>query len=69
MFFIFSKSKNAIIKFIGKNDENNYGIVFILKNNKDIINKYSSNADIESISYYGEEEKEVLFFPFSAFCL
>ena len=67
-FLSFSKDKNQIINFIGREDDNNYGIVFILKNNDDIINKYSSNADIEFLSKYSKE-KEVLFFPFSTFCL
>ena len=68
-FLSFSKDENAIMKFIGENDDKNYGIVFILKNNKDIINKYSSNADIELLSAFSAEEREVLFFPFSSFCL
>jgi hypothetical protein len=65
-FLSFSKDENAIIKFIGKNDDKNYGIAFILKNNKDIINKYSSNADKEFLSAFGQE-REVLFFPFFFF--
>ena len=67
-FLSFSKDENAIIKFIGKTDEKKYGIVFILKNNFNIENKYTSNADIEFISAY-RHEREVLFFPFSSFCL
>ena len=67
-FLSFSKDENQIINFIGKEDVKNYGIVFILKNNDNMINKYSSNADIEFISKYSKE-KEVLFFPFSTFCL
>ena len=67
-FLSFSKDENAIMKFIGKNDDKKYGIIFILKNNKDIINKYTSNADIEFLSAFGQE-REVIFFPFSAFCL
>ena len=67
-FLSFSKDPDSIIKFIGENDDKNYAIVFILKNNKDIINKYSSNADREFLSAFGQE-REVLFFPFSSFCL
>ena len=67
-FLSFSKDENQIMNFIGNEDEKNYGIVFILKNNDDIVNKYSSNADIELLSKYSNE-KEVLFFPFSTFCL
>ena len=67
-FLSFSKVKNNINKFIGKTDKNYYGVVYVLKNNKSILNKYSSNADIEFLSIY-PEEKEVLFFPYTTFCL
>ena len=67
-FLSFSKDPDSIIKFIGENDDKNFAIVFILKNNKDINNKYPSNADKEFLSAFGQE-REVLFFPFSSFCL
>ena len=67
-FLSFSKVKNNINKFLGKTDKNYYGVVYVLKNNKSILNKYSSNADIEFLSIY-PEEKEVLFFPYTTFCL
>ena len=67
-FLSFSKDENQILKFIGETDEKFYGIVFILKNNYNITNKYSSNADIEFLSAY-TKEREVLFFPYSIFCL
>ena len=67
-FLSFSKDEKQVKKFIKKTDENNYAIFFILKNNFNIINNYSSNADIESLSVYGKE-KEVVFFPLSCFCL
>jgi len=67
-FLSFSKEEKQILKFIGKTDEKFYGIVFILKNNNNITNKYSSNADIEFLSAY-TQEREVLFFPYSIFCL
>ena len=67
-FLSFSKDINQIKNFIGTTDEKFYGILFILKNNKNIINNFSSNADIESLSYF-PNEKEVLFFPYTAFAL
>ena len=67
-FLSFSKDENQILKFIGKTDEKFYGIVFILKNKDNLINNITSNADIEFLSSYSIE-KEVLFFPFSCFCL
>jgi hypothetical protein len=67
-FLSFSKDKNQILNFIGKTDENFYGIVFILKNKENLTNNLSSNTDIEFLSRY-KYEKEVLFFPFSCFCL
>ena len=67
-FLSFSKEEKEAKKFIKKTDDNNYSIFFILKNYYNQINNYSSNADIESLSIFGNE-KEVLFFPFSCFCL
>ena len=67
-FLSFSKVKNKINQFFGKTDQKYYRVVYILKNNKSILNKYSSNADIEFLSIY-PEEKEVLFFPYTTFCL
>jgi hypothetical protein len=40
----------------------------VLKNNENVLNKYSSNADIENLSAF-TSEKEVLFFPYTSFCL
>ena len=59
-FLSFTKDKNAILQFIKGKENNKYQIMFQLKNNKAIINKYSSNADIEFLSKYGNEN-EVLF--------
>ena len=67
-FLSFSKDENQILNFIGKTDDKFYGIVLKLKINYQITNKYSSNADIESFSFY-KYEREVLFFPYSTFCL
>ena len=67
-FLSFSKDENVILNFIGKTDEKFYGIVFILKNNNKIIQKFSSNTDIEYFSSFNKE-REVLFYPYSTFCL
>ena len=50
---------------MGKTDDKNYGIVYILKNSNNIPNLFSSNADIAYLSRYPEEER--LFFPYTAF--
>ena len=67
-FLSFSKVENVAQGFLGSNNNNTYGILFVLKNNENVLNKYSSNADIEFLSAFAYE-KEVLFFPFSAFCV
>ena len=67
-FLSFTKSKILLKRFVGKTDDNFYGTIFILQNNKNISNKYSSNADIEYISKF-PDEKEVLFFPYTTFYL
>ena len=67
-FLSFTKSKEIINQFIGKNDDLFCGIVFLVKNNENITKKYSSNADIENLSKY-PDEKEVLFFPYTTFYL
>ena len=67
-FLSFTKIEAKIKRFLGETNEVFYGVVFILKNNKNIINKYSSNADIEYLSKY-PGEKEVIFFPYTTFCL
>ena len=67
-FLSFTKDKVNIRSFLGKTDENFYRVIFILKNNSEILNKYSSNADLENLSAI-PSEKEVLFFPYTTFCL
>ena len=67
-FLSFTKDKINIRSFLGKTDEYFYRVIFILKNNTEILNKYSSNADLENLSSI-PSEKEVLFFPYTAFCL
>ena len=67
-FLSFSKSEEKILKFLGKTDNKYYGVVFELNNNENLDNKFSSNADLEFISTY-RKEKEVLFFPYTTFCL
>ena len=67
-FLSFSKLENVAKGFLGSNNNTTYGIFFELENNENVLNKYSSNADIENLSAFSTE-KEVLFFPFSAFCV
>ena len=67
-FLSFSKVENVAQGFLGSNNNNTYAILFVLKNNENVLNKYSSNADIEFLSAFAYE-KEVLFFPFSSFCV
>ena len=67
-FLSFTKAQEKIKYFLKQTDDNFYGIVFILKNNSTISKKYSSNADIEKLSKF-PNEKEVLFFPYTTFCL
>ena len=67
-FLSFTKVKEKLKYFIKQTDDSFYGIVFILKNNSTLSKKYSSNADIEYLSKF-PDEKEVLFFPYTTFCL
>ena len=63
----FSKNEEKINNFVGKTDNNFFGIKYILKYNKNISKKYSSNVDIEKYSRYPEEER--IFLPYTTFCL
>ena len=67
-FLSFSKDGKDISSLMGEPNKNFYNIVFILKNDSKITNKYTSNADIEIFSTF-PKRKEVLFFPYSTFCL
>ena len=67
-FLSFSKIESVAKGFLGNNNDVTYAVYFILENHDDILNKYSSNADIEFLSAFATE-KEVLFFPFSSFCV
>ena len=67
-FLSFSKEEDVAKKFLGKNNDKTYAVFFELKNNEKILNKYSSNADIENLSAFSTE-REVLFFPYTCFCL
>ena len=67
-FLSFTKVKEKIKYFLKQTNDSFYWIVFILKKNNNILNKYSSNADIEHLSKF-PDEKEVLFFPYTTFCL
>ena len=67
-FLSFSKSKEIAESFINTTnvDQSLYQVLFILEKNDTIKYNLSTHGDIEHISYF-PEEKEVLFFPFSAF--
>ena len=67
-FLSFSKEKRVAMNFLKSNNEKLYAVLFVLKNNENVLNKYSSNADIENLSAF-TSEKEVLFFPYTSFCL
>ena len=67
-FLSFTKEKAKINNFLKNYNESCYRVVFYLKNNDSIYNKYSSNADIENLSVI-KNEKEVLFFHYTTFCL
>ena len=67
-FMSFTKDKNKYKQFVGETNNEFYGVIIELKYSKDIIKKYSSNVDIESISKF-PEEKEVIFYPYTTFCL
>ena len=68
-FLSFTKDKNNIkISKDNGDDDNYYNVVFKIINDDKIINKYTSNVDIEEISIF-EEEKEILFLPFTTFIL
>jgi len=68
-FLSFSKDKNVAIKFLNEAKYNLIPIMLILNTIK-VDEALSSNADIEQYSFFNSEtnnEKEVLFFPFSSF--
>ena len=67
-FLSFSKIENKILRFLGSTDNKYYGVVFKLRNDVNIDDKYATNADLENISRY-PAEKEVLFFHQTTFCL
>ena len=66
-FLSFSKDENIAGQFIEKTDNKFLGILLKLHNDN-IIKKNCPNADIEFLSAF-TYEKEVLFFPYSTFCL
>lgn len=65
-FISFSKDQNIAEGFF----HNNKNVMLFLEKDDQIKFDLLTHADIESISYYNDKsynEKEVLFFPFSAF--
>jgi len=65
-FLSFSKKKSIAEEFLVDREKGLNKVIFILENTKKIDYNLSTHADIEKISFY-PIEKEVLFFPFSAF--
>ena len=65
-FLSFSKEESIAKEFLGDREKGLNKVIFILENTKKIDYNLSTHADIEKISFY-PIEKEVLFFPFSAF--
>ena len=65
-FLSFSKKESIAKEFLSDRDKSLNKVIFILENTKKIDYNLSTHADIETISFY-PIEKEVLFFPFSAF--
>ena len=65
-FLSFSKKKSMAEEFLGDREKGLNKVIFILENTKKIDYNLSTHADIEKISFF-PREKEVLFFPFSAF--
>ena len=67
-FLSFTKDINVALNFVYQNEkkENFFKVLFVLQKDNIIDSKTSTHCDLENISFY-PEEKEVLFFPFSAF--
>ena len=68
LFLSFSKDRVVAKKFLDneKSNENMQKVLFILEKDENLGNNLATHGDIEKISFY-PKEKEVLFFPFSAF--
>ena len=70
-FLSFSKNRFIAEKFLNsqnnQNDDKNLSkVLFILEKDNNIEYNLTTHADIENISFF-QEEREVLFFPFSSF--
>ena len=67
-FLSFSKERSIAEGFLRSSNElpNYYKILYILESDENIDYTSSTHSDLENISYY-DNEKEVLFFPFSPF--
>ena len=71
-FLSFSKKKEEINKKFLKEEKNDKSLITVIfqvnPNKKDNVINHPSNADLNNISFYSKEE-EVVFFPFSSFCI
>ena len=65
-FFSFTKSKDRAIQFMNDPVLKDIRVLFIVEKEENSDYLSSTHADVEKISYK-EEEKEVLFFPFTCF--
>ena len=52
--------------FFGEISNNEEGVLYIIKSGEDLYKNTTSNVDLQQFSFK-EEEKEILFFPFSCF--
>ena len=67
-FLSFSKDEEKAMSFLKNLKENCYYTIFKLKEENNLSFEESSNADIEFLSRF-KDEREVLFFPYSTFCI
>ena len=71
-FLSFSKKKDEINKKFLTHEEKDKSLITVIfqinPNKKDNVINHPSNADLSEISFFPKEE-EVVFFPFSSFCI
>ena len=67
-FLSFSKERNVAENFLSpvNNGGNFVNVLFILEKDDNVGYNLSTHCDLENVSYY-QDEREVLFFPFSSF--
>ena len=67
-FLSFSKEREVAENFLSPvNNQNNFvNVLFVLEKDDNVGYNLSTHCDLENVSFY-QEEREVLFFPFSSF--